>query len=502
MSTQVADTQITSPVVKRRHASSAPKLYGPLVVILLTVTAWSLTLNNGIFIDESVYIRSGRAYIEHWLHGTPLPVWVGEGFSGHPMLYPALAGGLDMLGGLALVRLFSLACIIATALLLRSIASDLFGRRSGLVAAAIFGLTGPVLYVSHLGTFDALVTLMLVGVWRIGMRPGWRRTIPMAVLLALAVLTKYTAYVFVPTLLALSLFDHYSVAHSMRLRDWVRQRPRIQGKRVIRAVTVGILVFDFLAVAYLLSDNTMHEALKFTTTGRSALSPTPRGVLVGVVPDYIWPILFAALLGLAFLIRSQRWGAVAWGVLLIGTSLLLPVAQIKLGEGVSFQKHLAYSAAFLAPLAGWGFARPWKLAIWTPVLVWWFILMAIWGGFRSNDLIQYPDVRPVADSVHFPNGRYLSSSADSLSYYTRDDTGVKWETTFQLYAQGRKGIEEAVNKYRFKMIVIQGGNTGSTIQDEGQAVLVHALDNASYNLKRVGEDKEWLIFTPRTLRHP
>ena len=184
-------------------------------------------------------------------------------------------------------------------------------------------------------------------------------------------------------------------------------------------------------------------------------------------------------------------------MLLLGTALLLPVAQIKLGEGVSFQKHLAYSAAFLAPLAGWGFARPWKLAIWTPVLIWWLILMGFWGGFRSHDLIQYPDVRPVAEEIDFTDGKYLSSSADSLSYYTRDDRGVRWETTFTLYAQGDDEIEAAVEEERYRMIVIHEGLTGSTIQDQGQKVLIDALRDSDYDLDVVGEEGDrWLIYTP------
>jgi hypothetical protein len=490
-------TQTVAPPVLRetpKHLYRGPRLRGPLLVILLAMAAWALVLNNGIFIDESVYIRSGRAYIEHWQHGTPLPPWVGQGFSGHPMLYPVVAGALDMVGGLALVRLFSLACIIVTALLLRSIATDLFNRRTGLVAAALFALTGPVLYVSHLGTFDALVILLLVTAWRLGMREGWGVVLLMGPLLALAVLTKYTAYVFVPPLLVLSTFSRYSLAHSLPFREWVR--PRLPWGRIARAAATGVLTASLVALAYLFADETTREALAFTTTSRSALSPMPRGALVGIVPDYAWPIFFAALLGVVWLIRAQRWTAVLWAVALIGTALLLPAAQIRLGEAVSFQKHLAYSAAFLAPLAGWGFARPWKLAIWTPVLIWWLVLMGFWGAFRSHDLIQYPDVRPVAENVQFTDGYYLSSSADSLSYYTRRDPDVEWATTFELYAQGPEAIRTAVREKYYTAIIVQKGATGSTIQDTGQKVLLDALNNNDYDVEKVGENDEWLIYTP------
>jgi 4-amino-4-deoxy-L-arabinose transferase-like glycosyltransferase len=493
----MSTTSDVEPVVgaKVHVVNPGPRLWTPLALVLLTVSAWALTLNNGIFIDESVYIRSGRAYIDHWQHGTPLPAWVGEGFSGLPTLYPVLIGALDMLGGLALVRAFSLLCIVLTMLLLRSISSAIFGRRAGLLTAAIFGLTGPVLYVAHLGTFDALVILLLVATWRLGMSPSWNRVFLLAPLLALAVASKYTAYVFVPSLLVLSCFSNYSLVHSMGFREWAR--PQLPWNRIARALVTGVLTVSLLVLLYLTTNQTTRDALAFTTTARHALSPTPRGHLVGAIPDFIWPTMFAALLGLLWLYKARRLNAVLWGVLLIGTSLLLPVAQIKLGEGVSYQKHMAYSAAFLAPLAGWGFARPWKLAIWTPVVIWWLVLCCVWGAFRAHDLIQYPDVRPVAEATSFPDGTYMSSSADSLSYYTADDPGVKWETTFSLYPQGKEAIQAAVDEHRYKMIILHAGPTGSTIQDEGQALLLDALRDSDYKAEKVGDKgaDQWLIFT-------
>jgi hypothetical protein len=379
-------------------------------------------------------------------------------------------------------------------LLLRSISSDLFGRRAGLVTAITFAITGPVLYVSHLGTFDALVILLLVTAWWLGRRNGWAIALLLGPLLALAVATKYTAYVFVPTVLVLSTFRPYAIAHSSTFRSWLR--PHLPWKRIARAAIAGLIAVGLLVLAYQFTNETTRQALSFTTTGRAALSPTPRGDLAGTIPNFIWPVFLAAVLGVVWLLRAKRWTGVLWGLLLIGTALLLPVAQIKLGEGVSFQKHLAYSTAFLAPLAGWGFARPWKLAIWTPVLIWWLILMGTWGAFRSHDLIQYPDVRPVAETVHFKPGSYLSSSADSMSYYTRRDPDIKWETTFNLYAQGPSAIEEAVRDYHYKEVIIHAGPTGSSIQDQGQKVLLKALEDNFYTVKQVGEDKEWLIYTP------
>jgi len=490
MTTVAAPAPPITPEKQRPQKS----FFAPLLLVVGTVIFWAMTLNNGIFIDESLYIRTGRAYIEYWDLGKVLPQNAGQSLSGLPVLYPVLAGFLDMVGGLMLVRLFSLACILLTMALIHSITSTIFNRRAGLIAAAIFGFTGPVLYVAYLGTFDALVILLMACAWRLGMRDGWTVLFLLAPLLTLMVATKYTAYVFVPSLLVLSLFRHYTLTHSVPFRQWLR--PHLPWKRIVRAVAVGFLTADFLYIAYLFTNQTTRDGLAFTTTNREALSPVARGDLATGIPDFIWPIFFAALLGLFWLIKAQRWSAVLWSLVLIGTALLLPVAQIKLGEGVSFQKHMAYSAMFLAPLAGWGLARPWKLSIWTPVLTWCLIVVFMWGAFRSHDLIQYPDVRPVAEKVKFTDGTYLSSSADSLSYYTSRDPDVVWETTFGLYDQGADATQMAVWEQRYDTIIIHAGATGSTIQDEGQKLLLDTLSTSDYELETVGEKgDQWLIYT-------
>lgn len=476
--------------------TAQPTLNRPFTLVCLTVASWAIAMmSNPVFIDESVYIRAGRAYLAHWVAGAPLPEDVGAGFSGLPVLYPVLAAGLDQLGGLTLVRGFSLACILATMFVLRSLTTQLFNHRAGMMAALMFGLTGPVLYLAQLATFDALVILLLVLALRVGMlrQEPWSG-VAMLALLTLAVCTKYTAYVFVPPILVLSLFSRYALAHSASLRSWWQDR-RLPWGRITRSLAVAAGVGGSVAAVYLAADDRVRESIAFTTTQRSALSPAPRDYLAVQIPEFAWPVLFAAVLGLVWLLYSRRWSAAVWGLGLLATALLLPVAQIKLGEAVSFQKHLAYSTAFLAPLAGWGLARPWRLAIWTPVLVWFAVLVGMWGLFRSHDLMQYPDVRPVVANLELQRGVYLSSSADSLAYYTIEEPGIQWRTTFELYSGGPEKIRAAVREQRYEAVVIHAGPTGSSIQDAGQRVLLDALERSDYSLERLGEEQEWLVYT-------
>lgn len=472
-----------------------PRLTVPFFLIALGCTAWALTLNNGVFIDESVYARAGRAYLAHWLAGDPLPSDIGTGFSGSPVLFPVLAGALDLVGGLAVVRGFSLVCFLTTMLVVRDLTATIFNHRAGFAAAALFGLTGPVLYVAHLGTFDALVILMLALCLWYGVRlESLWSALPMAALLTLAVLTKYTAYVFVPPILVLSMFSPYGLNHSSTFRVWLRDTRPHRRRALRNGIVLGVVGAGVAAVYALASERT-RASLEFTTTGRDALSPAPRTHLLSLVPDYAWPILVASVFGVVWLVHARRWSGALFGLGLLATALLLPAGQVQLGEAVSFQKHLAYSSLFLAPLAGWGLARPWRLAIWTPVVVWFLVLTGSWGLFRSHDLVQYPDVRPVVARIELSHGVYLSSSADSLAYYTVEEPGVRWRTTFDLYARGPDAIASAVARQRYDAVIIHAGPTGSTIQDEGQQVLLDALEDSDYQLTKLGEDDEWLIYS-------
>lgn len=466
----------------------APQQFvGPLVTVLAVAAFWALTLRNTVFIDEAVYVMAGQAYIEHWLTGEPLAADVGAGFSGAPVLYPVLAAVLDMIGGLELLRFFSLACIIGTALLLRSLATNLFSARAGLLTAAMFSLTGPVIYIAHLGTFDAPVVLLLaLALWLGLTRTSMRSALLMGAILALAVVTKYTAYVFVPPILIMALYS----PSPARVIDY---------HRLVRSLGAFLVTCTIVGLAYLAGGPAMEESVRFTTTGRAALSPASPWYLLLQVPDHIWLIGACAAVGLVWAITTRQRNLVLLGLAFIGTAALLPLAQMRLGEAVSFEKHLAYSSLFLAPLAGWGLARPWRLAIYTPVLIWLLVLSGIWAAFRSQDLIQYPNVSPVVNVLgNEPTpGRYLSESASVLSYYTQRDPTVDWDATSDLFVSSKEDIERVVREQTYLKIILMERPTGSTLQDVGQDSMITALEASNaYNRTTIQEGTlVWLVYT-------
>ena len=177
----------------------------PLGLILLVQAAATLRLNNSIYRDEGLYIWTGYRVIENWLHGTPLFDDPVRYFSGAPAFYPVLASLLDQVGGLWLVRLFSLLWMLAATAALYAVAKRLFHPKSAFWTAASFAVASPILFLGHLATFDAMALALLALAMAAGVRGVQTHKFVWApvvgLLLAVAVVSKYAALMFVPVVL-------------------------------------------------------------------------------------------------------------------------------------------------------------------------------------------------------------------------------------------------------------------------------------------------------------
>ena len=441
----------------------------PTIGILLLTSLLSLRLRNSAFIDEALYINAGQDYLNSLLHGAAVPDH-GAYFSGVPVLYPVLAAGLDAVGGLYLVRLFSLVCVLITIILVQDFTHVLFrSRRSGLLAAAAFSFTGSVIFVGALGTFDALCILLLaLALWLGVKKSGLRSAVSIGLVLSLAVSVKYTGAIFVPVVVGLLLLSAVGA--------WRRA-----------AVASGIFVM-IIAVGLSLFGGTLLPGIEFTTSTRAALSPTSRTQLLIYLVLNIGLLIALALHGARRTARGGRVVAGSVALLLLG-AVALPAAQVRLGEAVSFDKHTAYAALFLAPLAGLGLASMSRGILKLAPVGLTLLLALIAGVSRSGALYAgWVPLEPVLSTMGRtpPAGLYLSSAADSLKYYSRKpNPNVRWQTTFALYSAGSDQIQRAVNTNRFQMIIFRSGATGSSQQDSGQRVLAQAVnDNPRYQLVR------------------
>lgn len=97
-------------------------------------------------------------------------------------------------------------------------------------------------------------------------------------------------------------------------------------------------------------------------------------------------------------------------------------------------------------------------------------------------------------------GRYLSSSADVLSYHTGDRADITWDSTFGFYSNGEAAIEQAVADGTSAAIVLPSGPSGDPAQDAGQAVLRRALASSErYEALTVPGNQAgtWLVYARR-----
>ena len=220
----------------------------------------------------------------------------------------------------------------------------------------------------------------------------------------------------------------------------------------------------------------VRAGILFTTANRTALSPAPLTQLVGYIVTHIGPILALALLGAVLSANSptRRILAIGW----LATAAILPASQMHLGEAVSFEKHLAYSALFLAPLAGIGVKRigETRFRMLAVFLVLWVV--AVCGLSTSKAMYEWPSVDKVIAAVTAdPHpGMYLSTSARSLAYYTRDAyPQITWEEHYGLFDRGDAQIAAAVTNKTYERVIFQSGTSGNPVEDARQAVFVAAL---------------------------
>lgn len=457
----------------------------PLIGILLVMCGLSLRLSNSAMIDEALYINLGNQY----LHG-PEPTGLDTDYlSGAPGLYPVIAGALDTLAGLWLVRLFSLACMVVAVICVDKAVGALYGsRRSGIFAALAFAVTAPVIFLGMFATFDALVVMILaVALALATTRSSLATAAAVGVVLAVASLTKYAGAPLALAVLAIMLVT-------------AQGNPR---RPLVSAVTFTTT----LVVAWDRWGETLGPGISFTTTSRVALGPTSRMVLVGTLLVTLGLLLALSISG------ALRPGPPGLGrrrtmilnALLLGTGLALPLGQVWIGEGISYGKHMAFSALFLAPLAGHELAAMSRgmLRLLPVGIVTALALLVGWSGSAAL-YDEWVDVTPVVEVIEADPqaGTYLSSSADVLDYYTTHHPQIAWDTTFALYSAGGAAIRSAVDRGTYRTIVLRTASTGNPDQDLGQSVLLAALeDDAKYELAvepfpvHRWSDDRWLVYT-------
>jgi uncharacterized membrane protein len=454
---------VTSRAARSRRALRFAARRLPILAVLGLQSLLSLRLVNTAFQDEALYIYAGHRQIGQLLHGTPLYDNYSSYFSGAPGLYPIVAGWLDGLGGLALIRGFSLLCMLAATVVVYWLTNRLFGA-GGIYAAALFAVAGPVVFLGHLATFDAPALLLLAAaaaLATLSARRSWWSLAGIAPVLVLAVFTKYAAALFVPSVLGLLAVE------TRRRHGWWVTAARVSG---VAAVTVATTV----TVLWLSSDALL-RGIVATTLRRDVLLDTSRAGLARTVVEHAGLL---AVLGCAGLVLVWRRRPIL-ALLLLMTGVLAPINHLRIGEATSLHKHLAFGFVFLAPLAGVALGRlvagrnewsgPQLLAGLALIAAVFYSglgqaqqLYASWSD--SQDLIHVlrTQIRPIT-------GRYLVEESEVPRYYLRRLVEpYQWSSTywFEYEKDGRSlaGVDAyraAIADRHFDLIVLRYGPTAA-----------------------------------------
>ena len=330
---------------RRVHVGVLSARWPILLILALQAAVSVITLRNTAFQDEALYLYAGRQIIHHWTGGHAPYENYAFYFSGYPYVYPVIGGFLDMIGGLELARGFSLACMLGVTAIVYLLTRKLFDKPAALLASAAYALTGVVLFLGRLATFDAfcLFLIALTTAFAVHGSIGKRPWITLAIgpVLVLAILAKYAGMLFV-----MPVFGVLACLGVVFVGWW---------RAFVRLTLALASLAASLYVAYKTVDKSAFHAISGSTTNRTAILAEPRLTLLLHVLEMGGLIYLLAAIGLLLVFRDQpRFRLLA--VVLFGGSWLPPVYHIYMQESISLFKHITYGLFFAMPLAGYALA--------------------------------------------------------------------------------------------------------------------------------------------------
>lgn len=415
----------------------------PAILALQAALTWRL--NDIVNDDEALYIHGGHVVIDNMLHPGPadqaLLSLYGSYFSGAPNAYPVVAAALDSSGGLPLVRLFSLLCMLVAGVCVYKIGRYLFSENVGLLAALVFALAGSVQFMGKLATYDApclcLIALgALVAVTRTSIASA-----PVAGLfLALAPVTKYAGLALVPFVLLMTFLATLGADG---------QKVRANLPRAALRVTVAVLTFvGLLVIGYELWGSGIEVGVKFTTTSRQALQPASLSYLLKSLAYDIGLTYLLAIGGIILTARRHFWGkAVLMAVMLCGGSVI-QVSSVKIHEFVSLDKHTAFTALFCAVPAAvileWLLGKRGRRTLALLAIIW---LLLIDGMWRSSLQYGWPSsvMEPINEIKTLDiSGEYFSFDSDAGQYYTEGNQAISWYSAAEAYSIFGQGTQKVI----------------------------------------------------------
>jgi Dolichyl-phosphate-mannose-protein mannosyltransferase len=415
----------------------------PLILVLQAALTWRL--NDVVFDDEALYIHAGHVVIAHLLHGgaanAALLRLYGSYLSGAPNVYPVVMAVLDSAGGLVLVRLFSLFCMLVATVCVYKIGRHLFTENVALLASLVFALAGSVQFIGKLATYDApCLALVALAATVAITRRSTANALIIGGLLALATVTKYAGLALVPFVLVLTFLAALTAAG----RTWRRNFSRA----VLRGGLAVLVFAGLLLGGYYLWGSGIAVGVKFTTTGRHALDAAPISILLESLLYDIGLTYGLAIGGILLVLRRRAWDKVMLMVVMLGAGSVIQASTLRIHEFTSLDKHTAFTGLFCAVPAAvalnWALSKRGRIAMAVLAVIW---LILIDGMWRSNTQYSWPSsIMVPINEIKILNipGQYFSFDSDTGEYYTQGNPAIVWYSAAEAYSIFGQGLSQVI----------------------------------------------------------
>ena len=203
-------------------------------------------------------------------------------------------------------------------------------------------------------------------------------------------------------------------------RSWRRNFPRA----LLRGVAATFVFAGLLLVGYHLWGSGISAGVKFTTTGRKALDPTPTytSCLTSLLEDIglTWGL---AIGGILLMLRRRAWDKVLLMLVMLGAGSVIQVSMLRIHELTSLDKHTYFTGFFCAVPAAvalnWALSKRGRTALAAFAVIW---LLLIDGMWRSKIQYSWPSsiMKPISEinQLNLP-GQYFSFDSDTAQFYTQ-----------------------------------------------------------------------------------
>jgi 4-amino-4-deoxy-L-arabinose transferase-like glycosyltransferase len=306
------------------------------------------------------------------------------------------------------------------------------------------------MFIAQLATLDAMaLCLLAMGCWLALYSANHDKLLwapIVAVILTGAFLTKYATAVYVPGIAALAMLLAWNHIRWGALR---------RAALIVAATAAGV----FFVLTFWAGD--LKRGIISTTAHRNPMSPSPREELAWYVIQWVGPWLLLAVLGA--LTQRRRWPI---SVVLLTMSVIGPLQQIRIGEGTSLSKHVAFGIVFAAPLIGSLFAWMITRSKWMGVPVTVVVaatLMLFGANYAGQFLTTWVDDREIVAQLReeiaiSPQKAILGEEPSAQRYALRALTAPEqWNDTFALLYGNKTGLtayREAIDQTHFGTIYL------------------------------------------------